>query len=236
MHDPMTVAFRLPGITVWHVDPERDGTDDSCGWFKRSRHGDPETLNRIKSDLASEWDGEYGGWFNSEGEPRYSVQAITLMMFRRVAWAYFKSDWGRTEAFMRNNLYDILHFAENNVDSLCDAILLLHGPVPRDRRIEQMAHVLYGWILRAEQRWWQHPRYHFWHWRIQIRPLQDLKRWLFSRCCVCGKRFTWGYCPVSRSWDSDGPRWFRGEPNVYHHHCGGSNVRMPRVQGNGSSG
>lgn len=47
MHDPMTVAFeiKLPFrseknkykslITIWHVDPEKDGSDDSCGWFIR---------------------------------------------------------------------------------------------------------------------------------------------------------------------------------------------------------
>jgi hypothetical protein len=51
MHDPMTVAFsirrpwaakrRLLGgdkyypelFTIWHVDPETDGSDDSCDWF-----------------------------------------------------------------------------------------------------------------------------------------------------------------------------------------------------------
>lgn len=50
MHDPMSVAFEIrrpwprrvnwstrkwywPAlITVWHVDPETDGTDNSCGW------------------------------------------------------------------------------------------------------------------------------------------------------------------------------------------------------------
>lgn len=54
MHDPMTVAFTIPYpwfrrselfpegyhdpfITIWHVDPERDGSDDSCDWpgYKR---------------------------------------------------------------------------------------------------------------------------------------------------------------------------------------------------------
>lgn len=37
MYDPKTVAheIKLFGkyfITIWHVDPETDGTDDSCGW------------------------------------------------------------------------------------------------------------------------------------------------------------------------------------------------------------
>lgn len=56
MHDPQTVAFEIrspirrkpdrffpkgyrpPLVTIWHVDPERDGSDDSCGWFIRGRH------------------------------------------------------------------------------------------------------------------------------------------------------------------------------------------------------
>lgn len=37
MHDPMTVAhefFRgIFRITIWHVDPETDGSDNSCDWF-----------------------------------------------------------------------------------------------------------------------------------------------------------------------------------------------------------
>lgn len=44
MHDPMTVAFELrypwkrgkfpdPFITIWHVDPEVGGDDDSCDWW-----------------------------------------------------------------------------------------------------------------------------------------------------------------------------------------------------------
>ena len=37
MYDPKTIAheIKLFGryfITIWHVDPERNGTDDSCGW------------------------------------------------------------------------------------------------------------------------------------------------------------------------------------------------------------
>lgn len=39
MHDPMTVAFEIRwlGVTIWHVDPETDGTDNSCRWHKAGR-------------------------------------------------------------------------------------------------------------------------------------------------------------------------------------------------------
>lgn len=44
--------------------------------------------------------------------------------------------------------------------------------------------------------WYRHPRWHVHHWEIQVRPLNQLRRWLFSRCCVCGGRFRWGEAPI----------------------------------------
>lgn len=48
MHDPMTVAFYFWSITIWHVDPEKDGIDDSCGWvfphLTKKERAEAETL------------------------------------------------------------------------------------------------------------------------------------------------------------------------------------------------
>jgi hypothetical protein len=102
MHDPMTVicdikspfkkkgeTFRDTIITLWHVDPETDGSDDSCDWFNRKHKGRPA---------------------------------------------------------------------------------------------------------------WQHPRFHVWHYKLQIHPWQDFKRWAFSRCAVCGGRFKWAESVIG-SWE-----------------------------------
>lgn len=62
------------------------------------------------------------------------------------------------------------------------------------------------------RRWW---RWHFWHWQIQIHPLQRLRRWAFERCFVCGKGYAWGYSPVARGWDCRETR---------HHHCDPVNI------------
>jgi hypothetical protein len=63
-------------------------------------------------------------------------------------------------------------------------------------------------IYRTDTRpWWRHPRFHLHHWKIQIHALQDFKRWAFSRCAGCGRRFSWGYAPVTGQWNSEGPRW-----------------------------
>ena len=62
-------------------------------------------------------------------------------------------------------------------------------------------------------------RWHVWHWRLTVRPTQKLKRWAFSRCQLCGRRFPYGYAPVSNSWDGPGPKWFRNAERVYHFEC-----------------
>lgn len=99
----------------------------------------------------------------------------------------------------------------------------VHGRLGKN--FENLQEAVRLWQQR-DRRWWQHPRYHFWHWRIQIRPLGNLKRRLFSRCQVCRGRFAWGEVVIGTSWHGTGPRWFRGEEHVSHQACssGGSDA------------
>lgn len=249
MHDPMTVAFdikypwRQKGsdykpsfITIWHVDPEKDGSDDSCGWFKRAHHGDKDVVDRIKKRIAFDWDRTYTsdgdkqvyfcGLFCPNGDPHMSVHAIVLNLFQHAAWEYFNDGknsgraWKKSKQFMQDHLYEILLFAENPVDSLHDGIVGKFGTPPhREERIHQMATCIYGWILRADQKWWQHARWHVHHWKLQIHPLENFKRWAFSRCCKCGKGFKWGQSVCTNSWNGTGPLWFRSEKDIYHDDC-----------------
>lgn len=224
MHDPMTVCFDIGRfITIWHVDPERDGSDDSCGWFMRSRHGDAKTLAKIEGRFAFEWThGVPYGWFNEDGDPMFSCQAIALGMFRIAVNEVFGHWSGRADRFLRRHLHDILHFAENNCDSMYD---MIHRPYGRDGdekdRIHRAASCVYSWIIRADRPWWKHPKWHFWHWKIQVHPLQLFRRWLLTKCHVCGKGFKWGESPIG-VWDSPKPRWFeafRGERCLRHSGC-----------------
>ncbi len=268
LHDPCTVAFdikypwkskpsvhwpegyRNTFLTIWHRDPERDGSDDSCGWFKRARHGDPALLAKIMDafefDRDRTWrDGErdddlpidfdrvprdpvtyYCGWFTPEGFPVLSVQAVTLNMFRTAAFVYFANDHSKSDRFIRRHLAEILLFAENTTDSLHDKITRKFemgcGEVQdariRKDRIEHFASIIYAWILRAEQRWWQHPRWHVHHWRFQLHPIQGLKRRYWDRCCRCGKRGFKG--SAIGSWDGDA---------IWHSDCDAGRVARPVV-------
>ena len=50
MHDPYTQITSNPLFTLWHVDPEKRGDDDSCDWSGRHRRLKPtekDLLHRI---------------------------------------------------------------------------------------------------------------------------------------------------------------------------------------------
>lgn len=174
MHDPMTVAFELRypwrdrptklwpkgyrhvWLTIWHVDPETDGTDDSCGW---SAPKFSEEAALALEDLVTNPDDNVQWLFEGTG----------------------------------NSVYDTQH-----------AVYVIARQAQR---------------ILAPRPWYRHPRWHVHHWRLQFHPLQKAQRWLFSRCAHCGERFAWGYAPTTYQWDNGGPRWFKSEVGVYHHHC-----------------
>lgn len=226
MHDPETVAheIKLPFfgrvinektgykhyptlVTIWHVDPERHGDDDSCGWFNRKDPASNAFVAKAREIGVREWSfffGEHGDRGMSEFEAIYSAwQTITWQQHKR--WQLSNKE-----------INEIAHLASWPGDNLRRTFYqAMDNP-------EQL-----GWLfvyvasayLRLHRPWWDHPRWHVHHWRIQIPFIQDLQRFLFSRCAGCGKRFTWGYAPISNSWHGDGPRWFKGERGVYHHEC-----------------
>lgn len=251
MHDPHTQAFEIkypwkdkpskcwPNgyrhtfITIWHVDPCKDGTDDSCGWFMRARHGNKEVLERIVKRFAMDWDSQfksdssgktyYTGLFYPEdagaGMPNMGVSAVALNLFFLAALETL-GEREKAIKFCRRHLLEILLFAENPTDSMRDCIVKRWGDNDdRANRIRNMASMVYSWILRRNRPWWKHPRWHFWHWEIHCQPLHTLKRTLFSKCCKCGRGIRWGESVSSHQWDGTGPLWFRSEKNIICSSC-----------------
>lgn len=72
------------------------------------------------------------------------------------------------------------------------------------------------WCYRFHRAW----RFHVHHWKVQIRPLQDLRRWALTRCAWCGgpsrKR---DRVNISHQWDGPRGRWWQGEPGLFHRDC-----------------
>lgn len=70
-----------------------------------------------------------------------------------------------------------------------------------------------------------HWQWHVHHWRIQIPPLQTLRRRLLTRCAWCGGRENRrDAINVSHQWHSRKAPWWRGEIGLYHRDC--SSVAM----------
>lgn len=266
MHDPMTVAFEIKYpwkhyknpkyeweknyresfITIWHVDPETDGTDDSCGWFLRSRHLDKQVLANIIKEFEFDWDGVFEsdstkvtyntGLFLPNGQPHLSVMGVTLNLFHKAIREIFRDKekdgsfayQKKAMKYLQDNLADILTFAENPTDSLFNSITRKfetgcneeYTPRSRRERIESMAGIIYSYIMRDMRPWYKHPKWHIHHWKLQIHPLWALRRWLLTRCCKCGGRFKWGSSGVSE-WNVEKTPWYRGEKGLACFKCSG---------------
>ena len=221
MYDPLTVAFeirrpwpemrKLPGAgcyypsiaTVWHCDPETDGSDDSCGW---SRAHLTDADRKLAQEIV-DWDLRWPYYFAQQPSPGNTV-AIVFSLFQMFAWRLER------RRLTPHDLLRVFELAATEGDN----VQRLFSPDERpDDRLHTICLMLRHYRTMRRP-WWRHPRWHLHHWKVQIHFMQALKRYLFSRCSKCGGRFPWGYAPMS-GWSGGGPRWFRSEEGVYHHDC-----------------
>ena len=79
----------------------------------------------------------------------------------------------------------------------------------REYVAERFFHSVARYILREKRWWFNHPRWHFWHWSFQIHPLQNIRRRLFDRCSHCGGRFAKNETPIG-TWSGD---------KIFHSNC-----------------
>jgi hypothetical protein len=235
MHDPMTVAFEVRApwfrcdrhfpsgryhpalVTVWHVDPETDGSDDSCDWFGRKL----TPAGRALAKEMAEWEEKFPYYFTRPStvqNPEYptlrsispgDTLAFVLSVFWTAAWRLERRDLSARDI---RRAIGVSVTPDDN----------FQGSFTRKEQTQDKE-VVFAMViaayLRGRRPWYRHPRFHLHHWKVQVHAVQRLKRWLFSRCASCGRRFRYGEAPVSGSWHGTGPRWFRGEPNVRHSEC-----------------
>lgn len=257
MHDPSTVAFeirypwrayrsprnewersyRAPLITIWHEDPLKfEGKcgcrdDDSCGWHTPPYSpADRERVLKLAERQYSQIfekqvrTAEGASYANICNEPDchsaiyWAWRAIKQEFHPRGPWQYGA---GLTET-ERAAIYELATCPVDNLQSL-------FRNVKDKESFEGLFFCVYRAFIRFRRPWYRHPRWHFWHWRFQVHPWQTFRRWAFSRCAGCGKRFSWGYCPTSHSWHSPKPKLFQGEVGVYHTECSHMTTALERT-------
>lgn len=227
-------GYRHDLVSVWHVDPERDGSDDSCGYsFVRLTNAQRERLwNAAWSEgqnphylrcKAKTWEGSL-----IDAELLYRGAVLLTARVLRLPMTFEEAARRAAEHTHIKDCFEAGH-------EFC-FLPGYHTNFEKDspeHRQEAFYNILCGIacsILTDRRPWWRHPKWHFWHWRFQVHPVQAFKRWAFSRCCKCGKGFRWGESVCTNSWHGKGPRWFRGEPNVYHEKCMNLEVKVAEAE------
>lgn len=206
-HRDKRFSYLTPLITIWHNDPETDGSDDSCGY---SYPNVPRELREKAAKIAAdEWTYMFGKYAYKYQQP--SAFEIIHALWGIFAWRLFKR-----RRLTARELDEIAGLASNPNDNLRAVIFDASRSEEQAKRLGALVLRCY---FRVHRKWYQHPKWHIHHWSFQIHFLQAFKRWAFSKCEGCGKRFGWGYSPTSTTWHGTGPRWFRREQNVYHSDC-----------------
>lgn len=222
--DPMwPEGYRQTFITIWHIDPERGGSDDSCGYshVRLTKKQRERLQNAAWSEAhnphflccnSKEWTGTH-----SDAESLY--RGLVLFVCRVLRLNLTMDEVNR---FACERVH---HVDCGKYGGVFCFLPGYHTNSQKDSESYREDHFhgilcnVASSILTMKRHWWQHPKWHFWHWKFQCHPLGDFKRWAFSRCSKCGKGFTWGYAPVTNSWNGSGPLWFRSEKDVFHSDC-----------------
>lgn len=238
MHDPSTLVFEIkrpwptrhrigrgryfpPLVMVWHEDPEADGSDDSCGWsFARVPKSIRDSLRfEAGCEARNPWllrDCAKAPLSIADAELKLQGAILTTARACKAKCSHKRAS---------ELASDLLHSPIDNIRSSLCFLPGYHSNSDEDRESdrEQAAHHLYlifaRILLTRARPWWKHPRWHFWHWRFNVVPLQSFKRWAFSRCCVCGGRFAYGSAVCTNQWHGTGPQWFKSEAKVFHSKC-----------------
>jgi hypothetical protein len=211
MHDPLTVAheikypwrdkpcnffpkgYRKAFLTIWHKDPEKRGSDDSCGWaYPRLTDKQRE---RLKNAAWQEGQNPYflkhgGRQFTGSMAEAEALERGLILFVADVLGIKLSFEQAARMAARKIHQADCCHPANN----FCfEAGYHSNSKVDKERDREE---VFYGMccsvaraLLRAKRPWWRHPRWHIHHWRFQIHPWQSFKRAFIDRCCKCGKGF-----------------------------------------------
>lgn len=197
MHDPLTVAheirwpwknkhgYRNSILTIWHKDPEKDGTDDSCGYSRpKLTKEDREYIQEVAKDQFYQL---YARKEAIREGKDYAYICYNQDIYGAIYWLWRHFSKGKTRwqygKFLSNEeLQYVYQLATNPVDNFQSY---------KNNNLEEFE-LFVSLVFKAyksfKRPWYKHPRWHIHHWRIQFRPWQNLRRRYWDKCCICGKR------------------------------------------------
>lgn len=198
-------------ITIWHRDPETDGSDCSC--YNAHRSLTSEQKNGIH---ALSWGEARNPYFlrsnsktytgsRSEAESLYRGLILQICEYTHVSMSY---DEAAKRAALRIHGADCIDGADifcyipgyhtnNQEDDRED----------RERYFYEMCSGILQSIIAERQPWYKHQKWHIWHWRLQVHPWENFVRRWFDKCEQCGTKFGSTENVYSTCWERPRKTW-----------------------------
>jgi hypothetical protein len=159
MHDPMTVAFRPNKfVTIWHVDPELDGSDDSCGYTY------PKAGKELRDKLNKQATTEFPFFFSEDYASINLYHGATAYEVIYAIWAQIRWSFYRKQVTPRE-IIAILDSAANPNDNLRSCVDRAKHEL---KEFQRLYWLVWRVQARVNRKWYQRPKWHVKHWRIQF--------------------------------------------------------------------
>jgi hypothetical protein len=188
-------GYRDTFLRIWHKDPERSGSNDSCGWsYPRCTD---EQCERIHNLAWSEGQNPYflkhnGRSFDGSMGDAEALERGLLLLVADVIGVKLSFEEAARMAARAIHQADCVHpsnkfcfepgYHSNSKED---------KPYHREEVFKGLCFGAAARVLDLRRPWYRHPRWHIHHWRIQIPIWQSFRRWAFEKCAKCGGRFAW---------------------------------------------
>lgn len=185
MFDPWTkikeFQFLHFYLSLWHIDPATDGTDDSCGW------GKSKLTEKEKKKLKGIH--EFEKWSVLENFKLWKPENLMKIVFTEyhiIKWTLYRK---------RMDISDYQYVLDLCLNMYDDLRIYPENP---DYEFDSFFWNLARLVKRKHRKWYQHPRWHFHHWKFRLSKGKFLQYRMEKDSGwvrICGK----GLCWVDRS-------------------------------------
>lgn len=168
MHDPYILIARVGRLLLWHRDKE--GCDGACGWSSPNL-----TKRQLRVLKGMAWSEAHQPLFQVNYCKRLDAAAEAESLMRGLIVLICNAlDVNVSMDQISRWALELVHHPADNFRSSLAFIPGYHSnreedtPEAREYHAERLYYFVARAILKRKRKWWQHPRWHVWHWRVQL--------------------------------------------------------------------
>src|SRR5262249_7124008 len=149
----------------------------TCGWH--TPPSTPEVRERIRKLGRREYGTIFAKLHAVQEGKDYAYVCYAPSEYDAIYWTWWsiKHELQGGRHLTRGELDYIYNLASTRVDTLRHIV----AGVRNAEQCGDFFLTVSRCFIRYNRPWYRHPRWHFWHWRFQVHPWQQARRWLFSR-------------------------------------------------------